>query len=200
MSEPFSVKLESWLKSSGPKTYGGVQTIFKEKGFAVIFILLMFTAALPLPTGGVTHVFEIITMLLALEMIAGRQNIWLPKKWGDRPINPILRDKLLPKMVSFIRWFERYSKPRLADIMNSNIFLRLVGLVVFVLALGSLVALPFSGLDTLPALGVVVISLSLILEDFYIFILGLTLGAFGVFIELALGKAALDFIKHDRII
>jgi hypothetical protein len=41
-------------------------------------VLLLGPSALPLPTGGATHVFEIIAMLLALELIAGRDQIWLP--------------------------------------------------------------------------------------------------------------------------
>ena len=28
-----------------------------------------------------THVFEVITMLLALELIVGRRRIWLPQRW-----------------------------------------------------------------------------------------------------------------------
>ena len=37
--------------------------------------------ALPLPTGGATHVFEVIAVLLALQLIAGREHIWLPERW-----------------------------------------------------------------------------------------------------------------------
>ena len=52
-----------------------------------------------------------------------------------------------------------------------------IGLVVLLFTLGSFVAPPFSGLDTLPALGVVVIALSLILEDVVITIVGMVIGA-----------------------
>jgi hypothetical protein len=51
---------------------------FQEKSFAVLFVLLLGVPALPLPTGGATHVFEVIAVLLALQLTAGRNEIWLP--------------------------------------------------------------------------------------------------------------------------
>jgi len=57
---------------------GSLIELFQERSFAILFVLLLGVPALPLPTGGATHVFEIIAMLLALELIAGRGEIWLP--------------------------------------------------------------------------------------------------------------------------
>jgi hypothetical protein len=36
--------------------------------------------ALPLPTGGATHVLEAVTMLVALQLVVGRRCIWLPAR------------------------------------------------------------------------------------------------------------------------
>jgi hypothetical protein len=79
--EKVSEQLERWLASEGDKTLGTLIELFEEKAFAIIFVLLMGVPALPLPTGGATHVFEIVTVLLALQLIAGRDEIWLPKRW-----------------------------------------------------------------------------------------------------------------------
>ena len=46
-----------------------------------MFVLLLGVPALPLPTGGATHVFEAVAMLLALQLIANRDRIWLPRRW-----------------------------------------------------------------------------------------------------------------------
>ena len=51
--------------------------------------------------------------------------------------------------------------------------------------------MPFSGLDTLPALGVVVVSVGVLLEDFAIVSLGLFVGVAGIALEIALGRAVL---------
>jgi hypothetical protein len=85
---PFSDKLESWLSSSGTKTIGDLTLVFETKSIAIAVMLLMVTSALPVPTGGITNVFEVITMILAFELIVGRRTIWLPARflhWVRRP-------------------------------------------------------------------------------------------------------------------
>ena len=74
MEEANSVsdELERWLQSEGEKTLGSLVELFEEKSFAIVFVLLLGVPALPLPTGGATHVFEIIAVLLAGQLIAGR--------------------------------------------------------------------------------------------------------------------------------
>ena len=92
MAQPQSVshELERWLQSDGEKTLGSLVELFEEKSFASLCVLLLGLPALPLPTGGATHVFEIIAVLLAAQLIAGRTQIWLPQRWcrlelaGDR--------------------------------------------------------------------------------------------------------------------
>ena len=60
-----SDELERWLRGSGRKTLGSLIEVFGEKSFAVLFVLLLAVPALPLPTGGATHVFEVIATLLS---------------------------------------------------------------------------------------------------------------------------------------
>jgi hypothetical protein len=195
MNRPsFSQSLNSWLKDSRSKTFGDLEKFFQEKSFAVVFLILMAPAALPLPTGGVTHVFEIITMLLAAELVIGRKSIWVPQSWRQRNLGETMQKKALPKLVSFIQWFEKRSEKRLLGLVKHRFFGRFVGVLIFLLALGSFLAVPFSGLDTLPALGVVVISLSLILEDALVFLVGLSIGIVGVLVEIFLGSAVLHFL------
>jgi hypothetical protein len=181
----FSKQLDDWLSSRKPKTIAGLIAVSGEKSFAVVFLVLMAIPALPLPTGGLTHIFEIITMLLALELIVGRKTIWIPKKWLDRQLGTTLEKRTLPYLVRKIRWLEKYSRRRLPSLLN----LRLVGLVVIVFSLGAFLAPPFSGLDTLPALGVVLVALSLILEDFALFGAAIIVGILGIILEVGFGAA-----------
>ena len=82
----FSARLERWLQSDAPKSIGGVGEIFAQKTFAVLIFLLMITPALPLPTGGVTHVFEVIAILIAGQMVLGFETLWLPQRWKNREL------------------------------------------------------------------------------------------------------------------
>ena len=65
-AESVSAELEGWLAQDGPRTLGSLNELFGQKSFAIAFVLLLGVPALPLPTGGATHVFEIVAALLAL--------------------------------------------------------------------------------------------------------------------------------------
>jgi hypothetical protein len=190
----FSDTLEEWLKSDGPKTVDGITDVFGEKSFAVAFAILMALPALPLPTGGLTHIFEIIVMLLALEMIAMRTTPWLPKKLASRELPS--GEKLSNQLVRRIRWFEKFTRRRFPRAIGSRGARPLIGLAVFALTLAAFVAPPFTGLDTLPAMGVVLISLSMIFEDAALLIAGAVVGSAGIGLELVLGKATFDAALH----
>src|SRR3954451_15120911 len=106
-SKPVSQEIEEWLKSRVDKSLGGLVDTFGEKAFAIIFIILMALPALPIPTGGVTHVTEAITILVALQLIIGRRTIWLPG-WARRVnAGKIMVGKAGQKLISVIKWFER---------------------------------------------------------------------------------------------
>ncbi len=192
----YSNQLGDWLKSKHPKTIAGLIEASGEKSFAMVFLVLMAIPALPIPTGGITHVFEVIVMLLALELVAGRRTPWLPKKWLARPLGKTMETRSIPYLVRKIRWLEKYSRPRLSGLMVDRNYLRLVGIFVIILTIGAFVSPPFSGLDTVPSIGVVLIALSLILEDFAIFVAGLIVGIFGIGLEIALGAAATTAFRH----
>jgi hypothetical protein len=193
--KPFSDKLESWLKKPGTKTVGSLQNVVAEKSFAIIFLVLMALPALPLPTGGATHVFEIIVVLLVVQMIIGRRSLWLPKSMLERPLGRGMLDKGLPKLIRIVQWFERHSKRRMGDLLINPVFQQVLGLAILGFTFSALFAVPFSGLDTLPSLAVVIISLSIILEDGLLTIIGLIVGSIGVLLSLTLGIAIATFLR-----
>src|SRR5205085_1861150 len=103
----------AWLQGDGDKTLGGLIEVFEQKSFALLFVLLLGVPALPLPTGGATHVFEVIAVLLALELIAGRHTIWLPQRWRTLELAGPRRERFLAGLLRMIRRLERVSRPRL---------------------------------------------------------------------------------------
>jgi hypothetical protein len=191
-----SDELERWLEGDdAEKTLGGLIAVFEQKSFAVLFVLLLGVPALPVPTGGVTHVFEIIAMLLALQLIAGRGQIWLPQRWCEMRLAGEKQQRFIASLMKLIRRLERLSRPRLTFLFGSRASNAVFGLLVLALSIGAFLAPPFSGLDTLPALGVVLLSLGVLLEDFAIVVAALIVGGAGVFLELFLGRAAVRGVE-----
>lgn len=185
--DTFSVRLERWLKNKDKKTVQTLLDAFEDKSFAILLLMAMALPALPIPTGGVTHVLEIIVMLLALELIAGREEVWLPASWRRTSLNKSYQSSAVSKLSKVVRFAEKFSSPRMSRLIASRTALRVYGLIVLILTIFAFIAPPFSGLDTLPSLGVVLISLGIILEDTLIGLAGIIVGAVGIGLIIALG-------------
>ena len=189
-----SDELQRWLAGDHDKTLGSLIDTFGDKSFAVLFVVLLGVPALPLPTGGATHVFEVIAALIALELIVGRQEVWLPERWRSLELAGERRQRFIAGLMKLIRRLERISRPRLAFLFHQPLHRPVFGLLVIAGAAGAFLAPPFTGLDTLPALGVVVLSLGVLLEDILVVVAGLVVGAVGVALEIILGTAAVHGI------
>lgn len=82
---------------------------------------------------------EVIAVLLALQLIAGRDAIGLPNRWLQLELGGTKQERLLATLLRMIRRLERI----------------VFGALVIVGCTAAFVAPPFTGLDTLPALAVV---------------------------------------------
>ena len=188
---PVSSRLQAWLEGDGDKTLGSLVETFEEKSFAILFVVLLGLPALPLPTGGATHVFEIVAIVLALQLIAGRREIWLPRRWRALELAGEGHQRFVATLMRMIRRLERLSRPRLTFLFDHRLSNVVFGALVVGGCLAAFLAPPFTGLDTLPALGVVLLSLGVLLEDAAVVVVALVVGAAGVLLELVLGRAAL---------
>jgi hypothetical protein len=190
MSErTLSDEVESCLKQRDV-TLGQLNDTLNERGFALVLMLLLLPSALPIPTGGVTHVLELCAVVVTVQMIAGRSDVWLPRRIAAHSLGETFTAKAAPKMLRFLRWFERHSRPRGVQLLETRVAVSGLGLLMLLFVFGAILAPPFSGLDTLPSLGVVVVCIGLLLHDALIAACGVVVGATGVVLTVVLGIAA----------
>ena len=194
--ESFSQTLERWLRADGPKTLGDLNQTFAENGFAVSIMLLMLLPALPLPTGGVSHLFEAIAVVLAAEMALGRTTVWLPARWQNRQLGSLTTASAIPLVARWLGHIERLSKPRGAPLFRHEAVIRLLGVVLIVFCTAAAAAPPFSGLDTFPAMGAVGVSLSIVLRDILVLAIAIVLGVAGILLIITLGATLLHLLRH----
>ena len=140
-----SDELERWLTSNGDKTLGSLVDAFGDKSFAILFVLLLGVPALPLPTGGATHVFEIIAALIALELIAGRHEVWLPQRWRARELAGERQQRFIASLMKLIRRLERFSRPRLSFVYRRRFSDIVFGFLVIGGSAGAFFAPPLPG-------------------------------------------------------
>ena len=190
MSErALSDEVESCLQQRDV-TLGQLNDTLDKRGFALVLMLLLLPSALPIPTGGVTHVLELCAVVVTLQMIAGRSDLWLPRRIAAHSLGETFTAKAATKMLRFLRWFERHSRPRGVRLLDTRLAVSGFGIAMLLFVLGALVAPPFTGLDTLPSLGVVVVCVGLLLHDGLIAAAGVVVGVVGLVLTLVLGVAA----------
>lgn len=187
--------LEEWFAGENAKTLGSLNDCFGRGAFALAFVLLLAVPALPLPTGGATHVFEVIAMLLALQLVVGRDEVWLPERFRRLELAGERQQRFIERLMRLIRRLERLSRPRGRILFQGRPSNVVFGLLVLAGSLGAFLAPPFTGLDTLPSLGVVLLSLGVILEDALVAIAGVVVAAAGVVLEVILGSAVVHGVS-----
>lgn len=84
----------------------------------------------------------------------------------------------------------------MANTLEKKWFKAQLGLVVLVLTVGAFFAPPFTGLDTLPSLGIVFISIGIILSDIVIIGLGYVTGLVGIGLAVLLGAGIVTGLAH----
>jgi hypothetical protein len=115
--------------------------------------------------------------------------VWLPKRLQERELKGVTGPRFRTALTKRVRWFERFARPRLAHLFDLRFTSVAYGLLVTVLTAVAFFAPPFSGLDTLPSLGVVVLSLGVLFRDVVISTVGLVIGAAGITLVIGLGHA-----------
>jgi hypothetical protein len=155
-------------------TFGTLLDRLDQRSYAILLIILSLPSALPVPAPGYSTPFALILAPLAVQMIVGKAEPWFPQKVRDRRIKGESDSKLVGAMLKFIRFFERFSRPRWARLFRlrgTQIFL---GFIVLLCALSMMIPLPLT--NTVPAMGIFFIGLSLLEEDFVIGVVGFVLG------------------------
>jgi putative ABC transport system ATP-binding protein len=134
-------------------------------------------------------------MLLALQLIIGREEVWLPRRWRNLRFEGHKRERFIARLIKAIRRLERWSRPRGRFLSGRRMTNTAFGALVLAGTVAAFVAPPFSMLDTLPALGVVVLSLGVLLDDAIVAAVGVAIGAGGIALVVLVGRAALRGIE-----
>ncbi len=167
-----------------------------EKGFAFLFFILLLLPALPIPTAGLSHLFEAIACLVAVQLMAGRSELWLPDSLKKKTLSRSLAKKIIPHTVARIAQIETYTSRKGSHVLNTKIFRMMFGFSVALFCIVAFFAPPLSMLDTLPSLGVVIMSLGVILEDIRVVGAGLLIGLIGVGLVALLSGSIIYFVAQ----
>jgi len=174
--------LEQLTKSDSAErmTIAEIVAVLRGRAFALMLFLLGLPNCLPMPPP-IALVSGFLLAFVALQMIAGFTTPWLPRKVLALSVGRAALERTLLRARPAILTLERLARPRFF-LLASRYASRVMGVLVLLLSMAMIVAVPVIGQIPL-GIGICLIGLGLVERDGLIILVGLLIGAVGVFIS-----------------
>ena len=154
--------------SAGPTglTIHQVRDQLDERGFGLMILILAIPCLVP-ALYGVPQIVGVPILLLALQIVVGRQEPWLPRPILRRRVSKAWLDRMADFAAKRMLWFERVSRPRL-KLFACGAGERVAGVLMVVATLTIIV--PFT--NTVPSVALTLMAVGLIERDGAFVLLG----------------------------
>lgn len=169
-----------------------------ERGIAMLLLLVALPMALPLPVPpGVNIALGTPLLLLTAQQTMGVHTLWLPRRIRERTIARAGIAGMIDAAAPWLRRLEFFVRPRLGWLTQDGPS-RLFGALGVIMALTVMIPLPLT--NTVPSLGIAMMSVGFIMRDGAAVIAGAVIGI-GWIAMLAcavifFGPEAVDIIKE----
>jgi len=141
---------------------------FGDRAFGAVMLVFAVISTLPLPPGSTT-VTGVPLVLMAVQLVRGRERLWLPRRLLRAAVSRGNFGKAVGKVMPVLRFAERLTRPRLEPLVGQT-GQRVVGGVCCVLAV--VLSLPVPLGNILPAVAICLFSLGIMQRDGYAVIAG----------------------------
>lgn len=150
-------------KQGGTISIGEFVGYLGDKAFFLAILIFSLPNSLPVPgIPGFSTITGLPITFIALQIVLGRQTIWLPKKAAAKSFSREGLGRLLSKALPAVVWLEKYLRPRWLW-MSGPLGERLLAVLIVVCSL--IIALPIPGGNFLPGLAMSLIALGLLERD-----------------------------------
>lgn len=194
--------LESILKTTKSHSIQ-VSELFNNlgsKGFGIILVFLSLPSALPVPAPGYSTPFGIAIVLIAFQILIGKNSLKTPNSIKKITFSPNISQKILSFAISFLNKIEPFIKPRLLQFQSKQ-FRPFVAINLILLA--SLMILPIPFTNTLPAMVICLFGISICENDGLLTLISIALSllslafyAFIIILIMTLGPDALTNLSN----
>lgn len=144
-------------------TVGEFISLLGDRSFALSILIFSLPNSLPIPgIPGFSTVTGLPILFIALQMIAGRSKIWLPKRVAEKSFSYAFLKKIVEKATPPIIWLEQYIRPR-ATFLCGSLGERCMGVLITVMSF--ILVLPIVGGNFLPGASISMMALALLEND-----------------------------------
>lgn len=175
-------------------TVGEMKDALHERGFALLIIL--FAAVTIVTPPGITPVPALPVTLLSLQILTGKDAVWLPGWLSRKKLKRLMLASIIEKATPFMRRAERVLHPRMT-LFIAGAGERVMACFMLVFSLSIMVPLPLT--NFLPAVGTILICLGIAGRDGLFALAGVCVGVSGVLITLGVllfGSRMMEFIRQ----
>ena len=157
---------------------------------AVGFALLIFAlpCCLPMPPG-IPTVCGIAIVIIAVNLIVGRQRLWLPSMITNKSVSRADLKRMLDRWLPYLERLEKVCKPRF-PIVTDPVGKVLIGLVIFVLGFIMILPIPFLG-NMPPGFAASVIAIGITERDGLVVLIGTVASAVAIAVASVATTAAI---------
>ena len=157
---------------------------------AVGFALLIFAlpCCLPMPPG-IPTVCGIAIVIIALNLIAARQRLWLPRAIANKSVSRADMKRMVDRVVPLLERLEKVCKPRLPVVTDTGGKI-LIGVVIFALGFVMILPIPFLG-NMPPGFAASVIALGMTERDGLVVLIGTLASAIAIAVASVATTAAI---------
>lgn len=152
-------------------TVGEFVSLLGTRSIASAILIFSLPNSLPIiGPPGLSTVTGLPIVFFALQLLFGRDSIWLPRKLSEKKISQNVLQKIIKIMLPIIQWFEKWMYNRWHFVFAHH-GKQIVGFVIFIMSL--VLILPIPGGNLLPGLSITLLALSIIQLDGLFVVLGI---------------------------
>ena len=150
-------------------TFAEILTELKHRAAGFTLLIFALPCCLPMPPG-IPTVCGIAIVIIALNLIAARQRLWLPRAIANKSVSRADMKRMVDRVVPLLERLEKVCKPRLPVVTDTGGKI-LIGVVIFALGFIMILPIPFLG-NMPPGFAASVIALGMTERDGLVVLIG----------------------------
>ncbi len=150
-------------------TFRDVLTELKHRALGFTLLIFALPCCLPMPPG-IPTVCGIALVIIALNLIAARQRLWLPSAIANKSVARADLKRMVDRVAPYLERLEKVCKPRF-PIVTDPVGKVLIGIVILALGLIMILPIPFVG-NMPPGFAASVIAIGMTERDGLVVLIG----------------------------
>ncbi len=149
----------------------------KHRAFGFTLLIFALPCVLPMPPG-IPTVCGLALVIIALNLIAARQRLWLPNAIADKSVSRAHLRRIVARATPYLERLEKVCKPRWA-IVTESAGKVLIGIVILALGVIMILPIPFLG-NMPPGLAASLVAIGMTERDGLVVVIGTAVSAVAI--------------------